>query len=405
MSKKATASKTAKSHKKAQRHPLRNHPFVIPVTTFLVLFFLSLVGFVATGGQTMGATDSRFVRLYVDGDEQVIPTRAKTVGELLERRGITVDDKDIVEPSLDAEITVDDFEVNFYNAKPVMVVDEGKKTLVISAEPTPEAVAEAAGLKVYPEDRIERTPANLENPTEAIQDGLVSEKVIIERATPVHLNLYGKPLTLRTHADTVGELLTEKNVKLEEGDTVRPVQSTKLNPKIQVFVIREGKEIVSREEQIESPVERREDPSLDIGVMIVIKQGTPGKRLVTYEIELENGIESSRKEIQSIIIEQPTKSIVKVGTKLNKFSGSFAAALAALRSCESGGNYAINTGNGYYGAYQYNVGTWNGYGGYSLPSDAPAYLQDQKAWETYSARGWQPWPGCTAKLGLQDTYR
>lgn len=65
---------------------------------------------------------------------------------------------------------------------------------------------------------------------------------------------------------------------------------------------------------------------------------------------------------------------------------------ARIRARESGGNYATNTGNGYYGAYQYNDGTWGGYGGYRHASDAPAEVQDAKAHETYAARGCSPWP-------------
>ncbi|MEK9195738.1 MAG: transglycosylase family protein [Patescibacteria group bacterium] len=76
-------------------------------------------------------------------------------------------------------------------------------------------------------------------------------------------------------------------------------------------------------------------------------------------------------------------------------------AWAKLRACESGGNYNINTGNGYYGAYQYNNGTWNNYGGYARADLAPAAVQDAKAKETQAARGWSPWPGCSSKLGLR----
>ncbi|HSX48005.1 MAG TPA: transglycosylase family protein [Candidatus Nanoarchaeia archaeon] len=65
---------------------------------------------------------------------------------------------------------------------------------------------------------------------------------------------------------------------------------------------------------------------------------------------------------------------------------------ARIRLRESGGNYAANTGNGYYGAYQYNDGTWGGYGGYRHASDAPPAVQDQKAAETYARRGCSPWP-------------
>ena len=65
-----------------------------------------------------------------------------------------------------------------------------------------------------------------------------------------------------------------------------------------------------------------------------------------------------------------------------------------LRDCEAGGDYTKNTGNGYYGSYQYDIGTWNNYGGYRLPSDAPPAVQDAKAHETFAARGSSPWPSC-----------
>jgi hypothetical protein len=72
-----------------------------------------------------------------------------------------------------------------------------------------------------------------------------------------------------------------------------------------------------------------------------------------------------------------------------------------LRLCESGENYAINTGNGYYGAYQFNLGTWRGVGGTGLPSQASAVEQDYRARLLYRARGWSPW-GCARILGLRD---
>ena len=73
---------------------------------------------------------------------------------------------------------------------------------------------------------------------------------------------------------------------------------------------------------------------------------------------------------------------------------------SSIRQCESGGNYSTNTGNGYYGAYQFNLGTWEslGYGG--LPSQAPAALQDQAARALQARRGWGQWPACSRRLGL-----
>lgn len=66
--------------------------------------------------------------------------------------------------------------------------------------------------------------------------------------------------------------------------------------------------------------------------------------------------------------------------------------LARIRQRESGGNYATNTGNGYYGAYQYDLATWGNYGGYARPDLAPPAVQDAKAADTYARRGCSPWP-------------
>ena len=80
-----------------------------------------------------------------------------------------------------------------------------------------------------------------------------------------------------------------------------------------------------------------------------------------------------------------------------------AGQLAALRGCESGGNYAINTGNGYYGAYQFDRGTWNGLGFPGTANQAPAAVQDRAATILEVERGWAPWPACSRNLGLTTT--
>ncbi len=67
---------------------------------------------------------------------------------------------------------------------------------------------------------------------------------------------------------------------------------------------------------------------------------------------------------------------------------------ARIRKCESGGNYATNTGNGYYGAYQFNMSTWRAYGGNGNPASASPSEQDRVAANLYAKRGAQPWPTC-----------
>jgi len=75
---------------------------------------------------------------------------------------------------------------------------------------------------------------------------------------------------------------------------------------------------------------------------------------------------------------------------------------AALRACESSGNYATDTHNGFYGAYQFDIGTWQGLGLSGLPSQASPATQDAAARTLQAQRGWQPWPACSARLGLNS---
>jgi hypothetical protein len=73
---------------------------------------------------------------------------------------------------------------------------------------------------------------------------------------------------------------------------------------------------------------------------------------------------------------------------------------ASLRRCESDGNYADNTGNGYYGAYQFSLATWRGLGFTGLPSAATPAVQDRAAQELQARSGWGQWPSCSRQLRL-----
>ncbi|HUC87519.1 MAG TPA: transglycosylase family protein [Candidatus Saccharimonadales bacterium] len=76
------------------------------------------------------------------------------------------------------------------------------------------------------------------------------------------------------------------------------------------------------------------------------------------------------------------------------------AAFQQLTYCEAGGDYTRNSGNGYFGAYQYSLATWNDYDGYARPDLAPASVQDARAHADVARRGWSAWPACARKLGL-----
>lgn len=72
-----------------------------------------------------------------------------------------------------------------------------------------------------------------------------------------------------------------------------------------------------------------------------------------------------------------------------------------LAQCESGGNWSINTGNGFYGGLQFTVSSWQATGGSGLPSDASREEQIMRAEKLLAMQGWGAWPACTSKLGLR----
>lgn len=79
-----------------------------------------------------------------------------------------------------------------------------------------------------------------------------------------------------------------------------------------------------------------------------------------------------------------------------------AAQWSQLRQCESSGTYSINTGNGYYGAYQFNLATWRSVGGSGRPDQATPAEQDFRALYLYRMRGWQPWTCARSFSGDAD---
>ncbi|GAA1474111.1 DUF3235 domain-containing protein [Corynebacterium aurimucosum] len=76
-----------------------------------------------------------------------------------------------------------------------------------------------------------------------------------------------------------------------------------------------------------------------------------------------------------------------------------------LAQCESGGNWAINTGNGYHGGLQFSAQTWQAFGGGEFAPTANLATREQQiavAERTLAQQGWGAWPACSASLGLNS---
>lgn len=306
-------------HKK-RIHRLKKHPFVVPVLTLLVLFFITLAGLVSFNATTIGPADARVVHVFVDGKETTLPTRAATVGELLDKLGVDINEGDVVEPGLDAQILEDDYTVNIYRARPVTVVDGDKKTTILSAQQSPRALAREAGITLYPEDNVE-----VSVPDDVLKEGVVGEKFTVDRAVPVKLVLFGQPVDIRTHAQTVGELLQDKDIDTSQV-TVLPPLDTPITPNAVIFVTSPDKNIITVEEEIPMPIETVDDPSLAAGTTQIREAGSPGKKVVIYEVDKTDP--AIKTPLQEIIAQTPVKQVVARGTKVT-LTGSKADWMAA----------------------------------------------------------------------------
>lgn len=377
----------------------KSHPtysVILGISIFLTLLFGAVS--VASAQPKAPRPGERLIIVHENGKDKGIITRSSTLRQVFAEAGIRLDSRDMVEPGLDEELVATNYDVNIYRARPVTIVDGAIRHKVMTPYQTPQQIARDAKITLQKEDIAQISATN-----HAI-GGSTGLQMTIDRATPFTFIFYGTKTPSYTQATTVGEMLRQKNIKLGKNDTLSVSPDTPIKKGMTIELWRNGKQTAVAEEEIPFDVEKIQDADREVGYRQVKTPGIPGKKKVTYEIEMRNGKEVSRVAIQSVIVSEPTKQVEIVGAKqTNTFNGSFAEALARLRSCE--GSYTSNTGNGYYGAYQFDVSTWGGYGGFTYASDAPAAVQDEKAWLTYQRRGWQPWPSCSRKMGLQDIYR
>jgi uncharacterized protein YabE (DUF348 family) len=372
---------------------MSRHPYVVLVGTFIVLIAASAVFFTLLNKHDAPVSNAYVVIVTHDGAHQTVPSREPTVGALLSKLRIRLNQGDVVEPSQNTHINTDDFRINIYRALPVEITDGINRTFTFSAATTPRAIVQQTGINIYPEDQLTTAPS-----TNFIGGGPIAETVAIKRSVPISLILYGTPTVTRSHSDNVEQMLSEKNIVLRNGDTVQPAPATPISANQQIFILHKGTQIVTSTQSIPIPIQKVDDATLSSGTTAIRQQGSTGTLLITYQLDVKTG---ARTQLQSVEVQPPVTEIEAIGTA--PVSGTLGTWLSALRRCESGGNYQDNTGNGYYGAYQFSLGTWSRLGLSGLPSDAPSSVQDQAiVSNTNRSSGGiaSQNPGCYYKTGI-----
>ncbi len=354
---------------------MSRHPFAVPFFTFAALIVLTL-GIYFLARQTNNLPPDHNAKIVIikhDGVEQVVPSKEPTVGTLLSKLHLTLNQGDVVEPAASTPINQDDFRINIYRALPVDIIDGNHRMFTFSAATTPRSIAAQAGDRVFAEDDVEANPVQ-----NFIKNGSLGQEVVIERATPINLNLYGTPLAIRTHASTVSALLKSKRIKLAKDDQVVPSLDTPLTTNAQVFIIRNGTKIESVTETIPMPVQTIDDPTLAYGTNAIRQVGSAGQQVVTYQDNLQNGNVVSRTVIQKVITQQPVTQIVVIGTSLSGIKGDMALAgispddynyVDYIVSHESG--WCPTKAQGQYGSCPPYSGYVPPYGGYGLCQSTP----------------------------------
>ena len=187
---------------------------------------------------------------------------------------------------------------------------------------------------------------------------------------------------------------------------------------------------------------QQENGDLSEGETKVATAGVDGVVRTTYEVTTVGGKEVSRTPVAQVVVTQKVDEVVLVGTGAAKkqeskpeqsqgqgqdqsqgqgqtqsqapseSSGGSGGSKstnggpvgddvwAKLAQCESGGRPETNTGNGFYGMYQFTLETWQALGGTGYPHEADAATQTAMAKKLQAQAGWGQWPGCADKLGL-----
>ncbi|KQW48989.1 transglycosylase [Nocardioides sp. Root1257] len=363
-----------------------SRPLMIALATVVVL---------AVAGSTWGYTAlSKTVTLTLDGKSEQVSAFGGTVGDVLDAQGVELTGKDEVQPSVDQAIT-DGTRISVHFARPFEVSVDGKPTTYWVTSTTVSRALDEIGQRYAGADLSASRGGEIDRKGMSL-DVVTPKDLVIEIGDqkPVHRTLT---------ALTVEDALEDMGVQVGKHDETKPAVDHVLEDgdKLVFTNVKVVRKHVDGEVMDFGTVER-DDDSMYEGETSVVRDGRTGLRDVTYRIVYRNGEIAVKKVVQQDVQRQPVDEIVNVGTKAA--STNFAGGNTVwdrLAQCESGGNWAINTGNGYYGGLQFNLGTWQANGGSGLPSNASRETQIAIATKVRDASGgYGAWPGCAASLGL-----
>ncbi|MFE7800441.1 transglycosylase family protein [Nocardia sp. NPDC057440] len=346
-------------------------------------------------GAAMAIVNRKTVTVVVDGQMSTQNTMSRNVGGVLKAAGFDVNDRDLVQPALAATIA-DGATIKLNRAREITLSVDGTPQKVWSTGLTAGDVLEQLRL---PADTFV-SPARKER--------LPLEGAALNVFSPRSVSLldgFGQPVDVRLAAPTVGEFLTAAGIPLIQQDSVEPAANTALTDGLRVVVTRKRIENRTETLPLDPPENVIEDPTMNMSRTVVETPGAPGVQDVTFAVTMVNGKEEGRQPIASnITVTAQPKTVrkgAKPGTEVPPVRDG--AIWDALARCESTGNWAINTGNGYFGGIQFDQSTWERQGGLKYAPRADMATREEQiaiAEITRGRQGWGAWPACTSRLGI-----
>ena len=339
---------------------------------------------------------SKTVTLTVDGIAMRVTTMKSRVIDIVQENGYVVDGRDDLYPAGDVQVRDTD-KIVLRRSRPLQISLDGQdiKQVWTTASTVDEALAQLAMTDTAPAaaSRGSRVP-------------LAGMALPVVSAKTAQINDGGVIRTVHLPAPNVAGLLSAAGVPLQETDTVVPSAISPVVDGMQIQVTRNRIERVTERIPLSPNARRVEDPDMNMSRQVVEDPGSAGTQDVTYAVAVVNGVETGRLPVANVVIAPARDSVVRVGTKpgteLPPVSDGFV--WDSIAGCEAGGNWAINTGNGYYGGVQFDQGTWERNGGLRFASRADLASREEQitvAEVTRDRQGWGAWPVCSGRAGAR----
>ncbi|MDT5017199.1 MAG: resuscitation-promoting factor RpfB [Mycobacterium sp.] len=359
-----------------------------------VLVGVTLLALTFAGGFAVAA--HKTVTLTVDGASISVPTMKSRVIDVVKENGFDVGERDDLYPAADESVNDSDTIV-LRRSRPLQISLDGANSRQVwtTASTVQEALAQL--------QMTDKAPAAASRGSRVPLAGM---SLPVVSAKTVQLNDAGAIRTVRLAAPTVAGLLEAAGVPLEQRDTVVPAAGSPVIDGMQIQVTRIRIEKITQRVPLPPANKRIDDPALNISRQVVEDPGTPGIQDVTFAIAKFNGVETGRLPVANVVITPARDGVLRVGAKPGTEVPPVASGGVwdALSRCEAGGNWAINTGNGFYGGVQFDQNTWERQGGLRYAPRADLATREEQiaiAEVTRARQGWGAWPVCSGRIGTR----